>query len=110
MESLLGGWGCAVLKAQDLETALTVIAQHPVKPDALLIDYHLDDSDGIEIIGQLRHRFGADLTGILITADRSPRVRTDARINNIHVLHKPLKPAALRALLMQHCILRVAAE
>ncbi len=110
MESLLGGWGCAVLKAQDLQTALTVIARHPAKPDALLIDYHLDDSDGIEIIGRLRHRLGADLTAILITADRSPRVRTDARINNIHVLHKPLKPAALRALLMQHCILRVAAE
>ena len=54
-------------------------------------------------------RFGADLTAILITADRSPRVREDARANGIQVLNKPLKPAALRALLTQWRIQRVIA-
>jgi hypothetical protein len=45
----------------------------------------------------------------LITADRSPRVREEARAHGIQVLNKPLKPAALRALLTQWRVQRVAA-
>jgi Na+/proline symporter/signal transduction histidine kinase len=109
MESLLGGWGCRVFKAHDLERATEVVAQAKAVPDGLLVDYHLDDGDGIEAIRRLRGRFGADLTAILITADRSPRVREEARANDIQVLNKPLKPAALRALLTQWRVQRVAA-
>jgi hypothetical protein len=36
-------------------------------------------------------------------------VREEARANDIQVLHKPLKPAALRALLAQWRVQRVAA-
>jgi CheY-like chemotaxis protein len=46
---------------------------------------------------------------ILITADRSPAVRARAREQGIQVLAKPIKPAALRALLTQWRVLRVAA-
>jgi CheY-like chemotaxis protein len=49
------------------------------------------------------------LPAILITADRSPDVRETARREGVQVLHKPLKPAALRALLAQWRVLRVAA-
>jgi Na+/proline symporter/CheY-like chemotaxis protein len=110
MEALLGGWGCAVLKAPDLETAVAVVAQANVSPDGLLVDYHLDHGNGIATIVELRRRFGAGLTAILITADRSLRVRDDAHANAIQVLNKPLKPAALRALLTQWRVQRVAAE
>jgi Na+/proline symporter/CheY-like chemotaxis protein len=109
METLLGGWGCRVLKAPDLETAIAVIAQSQASPDGLLVDYHLDDGNGIEAIVELRRRFGPDLTAILITADRSPHVREEARANGIQVLNKPVKPAALRALLTQWRMQRVAA-
>jgi CheY-like chemotaxis protein len=109
METLLGGWGCRVLKAPDLETAVAAVAQIKAAPDGLLVDYHLDDGNGIEAIADLRRRFGADLTAILITADRSPHVRENARAHHIQVLNKPLKPAALRALLTQWRVQRVAA-
>jgi Na+/proline symporter/CheY-like chemotaxis protein/two-component sensor histidine kinase len=109
METLLGGWGCRVFKAPDLKTAVAVVAEAKVAPDGLLVDYHLDDGNGIEAIAELRRRFGADLTAILITADRSPHVRESARAQRIQVLNKPLKPAALRALLTQWRVQRVAA-
>jgi CheY-like chemotaxis protein len=109
MQSLLAGWGCRVLKATDLASAIQVIAQAKVSLDGLLIDYHLDDGNGIATIRSLRRRLGADLSAILITADRSPHVREEARANHIQVLHKPLKPAALRALLAQWRVQRVAA-
>ena len=109
METLLGGWGCRVFKAPDLESAVAIITAAKVSPDGLLVDYHLDEGNGIETINELRRRFGSDLTAILITADRSPLVREDARANAIQVLNKPLKPAALRALLTQWRVQRVAA-
>jgi Na+/proline symporter/signal transduction histidine kinase/CheY-like chemotaxis protein len=109
METLLGGWGCRVLKAPDLATAIAVTGEAKISPDGLLVDYHLDDGSGITAIKELRRRFGAGLTAILITADRSPQVREEARVNGVQVLNKPVKPAALRALLTQWRMQRVVA-
>jgi Na+/proline symporter/CheY-like chemotaxis protein len=108
METLLRGWGCEVLKAPDLETALAVIEESPLMPNGLLVDYHLDHGNGVEAIIELRRSHG-DLPAILITADRSPTVREQARAERIQVLHKPIKPAALRALLAQWRMMRAAA-
>jgi CheY-like chemotaxis protein/two-component sensor histidine kinase len=109
METLLRGWGCEVLKDPDLSFALTAISESPTMPNGFLVDYHLDHGNGIAAIAELRRRYG-DLPAILITADRSPAVREQAREEGIQVLHKPIKPAALRALLAQWRVLRVAAE
>jgi Na+/proline symporter/CheY-like chemotaxis protein/two-component sensor histidine kinase len=109
MQTLLEGWGCRVLKAADLTAAIAAVAESKIPLDGLLVDYHLDDGSGIDAVVELRRRFGADLPAILITADRSPRVRADARVRDIQVLNKPLRPAALRALLAQYRVRRVAA-
>jgi CheY-like chemotaxis protein len=109
MEALLGGWGCRVLKAADLNAAIATVAEAQVPPNGLLVDYHLDQGNGIAAIADIRRRFGADMPAILITADRSPAVREEAREHGIQVLNKPLKPAALRALLAQWRVQRVAA-
>jgi CheY-like chemotaxis protein len=110
METLLGGWGCSVYKAADAKSAIAALADAKATPHGLLVDYHLDDGNGIDAIVQLRWRFGSDLPAILITADRSPHVRQDAQRRSIQVLHKPVKPAALRALIAQWRAHRVAAE
>jgi CheY-like chemotaxis protein len=110
MGTLLAGWGCRVLKAPDLSAAIEAVTQARVSPDGLLVDYHLDKGNGIEAICELRRRFGLDLTGILITADRSRYVVEHARANAIQMLNKPIRPAALRALLTQWRVQRVAAE
>ena len=75
MDMVLTGWGCRVVKATDLAAAIAAIDESGFTPRALLIDYHLDEGTGIEAITALRKRYGADLTAILITADRSPDVR-----------------------------------
>ena len=107
METLLRGWGCDVIKAPDLQVALATIDEGAI-PNGLLIDYHLDHGNGIEAIVALRRTCG-DVPAILITADRSLSVRELARGEGIQVLHKPVKPAAMRALLAQWRVLRVAA-
>jgi signal transduction histidine kinase/CheY-like chemotaxis protein len=109
MQTLLGGWGCRVFKAPDAEGASEAIAHRQLWPDGLLVDYHLDRGNGIDAIAELRRHFGADLPAILITADRSPHVRDLARAHGIQVLNKPIRPAALRALLTQWRMQRVVA-
>jgi CheY-like chemotaxis protein len=104
LETLLDGLGCRVLKAPGLKAAIAAVADARASPDGLLVDYHLDDGNGIAAIAELRRRFGADLTAILITADRSPHVREEACANGIQLLNKPIKPAALRALLARGVI------
>jgi CheY-like chemotaxis protein/two-component sensor histidine kinase len=108
METLLRGWGCDVIKAPGLEQAIEAIDRSETPPNGLLVDYHLDHGTGIEAIVALRARYG-DLPAILITADRSPAVREQARTENVQLLQKPLKPAALRAMLAQWRVMRAAA-
>jgi Na+/proline symporter/signal transduction histidine kinase/CheY-like chemotaxis protein len=113
MQTLLGGWGCRVIAAIDLAEAIAAArkegATPATAPAGLLVDFHLDQGDGIAAIDELRGRYGPALPAILVTADRSASVRAQAQAHNIQVLHKPIKPAALRALLAQWRIQRVAA-
>ena len=114
METLLKGWGCVVVKARDVKEASGQLGQvmkdHGRGADALLVDYHLDEGNGIDAVTHLRWRFGADLPAVLITADRTPEVREAAREKSIVLLNKPLKPAALRATIAQWRVTQSAAE
>ena len=80
------------------------------RPDIVIADYHLDAGTGLEVVAALRLRFGAELPAVLITADRSNELRSEARSRGIVFLNKPVKPAALRATLQAQQIHPVAAE
>ncbi|MCB4770658.1 hybrid sensor histidine kinase/response regulator [Ancylobacter sp. Lp-2] len=110
MDTLLSGWGCQVLKAADVPGALAMLREARARPDVLLIDYHLDDTDGIEATKHLRWKLDQSLPAVLITADRSKKVRDTAKETEMEVLNKPVRPAALRALLAQWRAARMAAE
>jgi len=81
-----------------------------VAPDLILVDYHLAAETGIDCIGTIRAKAGYDVPAILITADRSPGVEEEARVNGLQLLRKPLKPAALRALMTRLHTRPAAAE
>jgi CheY-like chemotaxis protein len=98
-----------VLQAPNLAEAIVIGTEAKIALDCLLVDYRLDEGNGLDAIAELRKRFGAHVPAILITADRSLRLRRDAQKRDIQFLNKPLKPAALRALLAQYRIRRIAA-
>jgi len=100
MASLIGGWGCRVCTAHDLAEARAQVERVGERPDLILADFHLDHGpDGLEAIRTLRALWGNDVAAALITADRSPELRRRTRELGIDLLHKPVKPAALRSLL-----------
>jgi Na+/proline symporter/signal transduction histidine kinase/CheY-like chemotaxis protein len=109
MRGLLAGWGCVVTTASGLDEALASL-RSAGEPDVVIADYHLDHGNGLTAISTLRERTSARVPAILLTADRSPQVREAAIALDVHLLNKPLKPGALRALLAQWRATRVAAE
>ena len=99
MEMLLERWGCTVLLAEDLQQAVQQIREHG-KPGLALVDYHLSDqSNGLDVLEHLQSLLGEPLPAIVITADRSPELESEVRDQNFGLLRKPIKPAALRALM-----------
>ncbi|WP_366935648.1 NahK/ErcS family hybrid sensor histidine kinase/response regulator [Aestuariivirga sp.] len=108
MEMLLTGWGNIVHTATGLEEALAALAAADGKVDMILADYHLNNEDGISVIRALRTRARRPIPAVLITADRTPAVADLAVAHDVHLLRKPVKPAALRAA-MSHVAIRAEA-
>ena len=72
-----------------------------VRPDIILADYHLDDGTGVEAVAALRVAARSQAPVIVITADHSAEVQREVRLRGFALLRKPLKAAALRALMYQ---------
>lgn len=108
MELLLSGWGNIVHTAAGLEDAIAELETAEGKIDLILADYHLNREDGISVIRTLRTRARRMIPAVLVTADRSPAVADLALAHDVHVLRKPVKPAALRAA-MAHVAIRAEA-
>lgn len=96
MQALLGGWGCEVLAARDGREAQARLAGQP-PPDLLLLDFHLDgDRTGLQLRGALGPAY-AGIPCVIITADHSTAVRDAVTAAGCLLLHKPLKPLALKS-------------
>ncbi len=110
METLLAGWGCKVLTASSTRGALEAVALSKVQPDIILADYHLDNETGLDAVIRLRETLRADVPTVFITADHSPEVERELRARGFALLRKPLKAAALRAVMTRYVLRRAAAE
>ena len=110
MSNLLTQWGCDVIIATDVAIAEEVMANGDQLPDIILADYHLNRANGIDAIIALRSKFDESLPAVLVTADRSEEIKARAIKIGLPILHKPIKPAALRAVIAQERISREAAE
>ena len=97
MEGLLRGWGCDVRSARSLRDIDRDQLLVGWLPDLVLMDYHLDQTSGLDAVEWLRHNVGGHLPAALVTADRTAAVRALAEERGITVVTKPVKPAALRA-------------
>ncbi|SDG91330.1 hybrid sensor histidine kinase/response regulator [Pelagibacterium luteolum] len=101
MSGLLENWGCDVRTATSLKEIAQLGMLEGWVPDLVLMDYHLDQTSGLDAIEWLKQIVGGHLPTVLVTADQTPAVRQLAETRGTPVLNKPVKPAALRALLTQ---------
>ena len=99
VRALLSRWGCEVQTARDRDAALEAI-RFAGPPDLLLVDYHLAGNvNGVELAEELQSKLSRRIACIIMTADQTQQSKRDAAAHGFQMLHKPLKPAALRAMM-----------
>src|SRR5690606_7177362 len=102
MHSLLSRWGCQVWTASNRAECEALLAED-VHPQLVLVDYHLDHGEtGCDLMAWLRMRLGEPVPGVVISADGRPELIATIHAAGLDYLSKPLKPAALRALMSRH--------
>ena len=98
MAALLGGWNCDVRTAaagSEWRRALDGDA-----PDLIIADYHLaEEEKGPDVVTEICGVVERVIPAIIVTADPSEELREDAARRGHVVMGKPVKPAALRALM-----------
>lgn len=100
MYALLVHWGCTVTLAGSGDEAVAALAQCERTPDAILCDYRLSVGEtGIDTIRRLRKASGLQIPASLVSGDTAPERLREARQCGLALLHKPVRPAKLRALL-----------
>jgi len=97
---LLGKWGYSALTAGSDEAALIRLAERQQRPDLIISDYHLaSGKTGIRAIEQINAAFGSSIPAILISGDTAPEPLRDAKDRGYILLHKPVDPMRLRAVM-----------
>jgi len=100
MAELFDNWNIDLVTAHSAAEAVQWLDSLDRVPDVIVSDYRLpDDTDGIEVITRLRQKFGRDIPAILVSGDTAPDTILRISQAGLPLLHKPLRPAKLRALL-----------
>ena len=98
-QTLLSDWGCQVIASASVRDALDQL-QAGYNPDLIIADYRLrEGATGIEAIKAIRKQCGMDTPAVLITGDAAAEHLKQAQEQGFPVLHKPVAPAKLRALI-----------
>ncbi len=100
MTALLQGWDCEVSTASSLKGALALTETLTAPPDIILADYHLSETEtGMMVLAALAAHWQKEIPSVVITADRTDAIRTEVETGGALLLTKPVKPAALRAMI-----------
>jgi signal transduction histidine kinase len=107
--ALLEDLGCrvvAVTNAEDAESALRAIGEAPV---LVVCDLWLSDRrSGIALLRKLAAATSIPPYGILVSGDTSPETIQLAKDARFPLLHKPVSPARLRAIVTHFAARRIA--
>lgn len=100
MMALFRKWRCEVVVAESCKQMLEKLVSVQRTPDLIVSDYRLrGEESGIDVVARLREEFNAQVPALLITGDTGMEQLREAEESGLHVLHKPLNPSRLRALI-----------
>ena len=100
MGGLLRSWGCRVVTGGSENAALSGLEDHDQAPDLIISDYRLrDGKTGVDAIKRLRDKFSAPIPAFLVSGDTNPEPLRHAQAGGYFLLHKPVDPMTLRAML-----------
>lgn len=101
MVRTLAAWGCHAHAARSLDEALRVARLH--SPDLLITDHHLGEGQahGLSLVRALRALHPQTrLPALLMTGDVSSQLEHQAALDQVGILHKPVRPSVLSSALI----------
>jgi len=98
MATLLSSWGLKPISASGLEEAREALRRGTI-PGVILSDYRLPQTSGIAVVRALIGELGREIPALLITGDTAEDSLATMKASGLPILHKPLRPAKLRAML-----------
>lgn len=94
MRAMLESWGLSVKTASTLKKAQRIILGDFL-PDVLIVDYHLGEVNGLDLIKELKTDLPASMSTIMITGATEPTILERIKAANIALLNKPVQPQLL---------------
>jgi len=95
---LLEAWGCSVKMATSVAEARDQLGS--AEFDLLICDFRLADGAGLDVIRAAERIRRTYVPSILISGDTGPEVLRKVSAEGRHLLHKPVRPAKLRSLML----------
>lgn len=100
MTALIESWGCHVVSAASAADALARAGAMNRRPDLVVSDYRLGpDGTGLQLIERLRDEFNHAVPALVVTGDTGAEVLREVEAADCALLHKPVQPEAMHALL-----------
>jgi signal transduction histidine kinase len=98
--TLLTDWGCRVIASASTDGVIDEMRGTGETPDLIIADYRLTGGDtGINAIHEIQRACARQVPAVLITGDVAADHLKLAQASGYPVLHKPVAPAKLRALI-----------
>ncbi len=100
MRQLMQQWGFNIVCGASADEVIGQLANCSQQPDILICDYRLRAGEtGVNVIRNLQCVLRRKVPAIIISGDTAPERLREADASGFHLLHKPVRPAKLRALL-----------
>lgn len=102
MEALLQLYGCSTFSAGTLDEVFEKLNESAQEPDLIMADYELgQEATGDKMVETLREELGKQIPAVLITGDTSIEPEKNATRGGLPVLHKPIKPEEMVAVITE---------
>lgn len=96
----LQGWGCSVVAAESADTLIRDLDMQGLRPEVLVCDHRLPDGvTAVHLIQRMHELWGHDLPAVVLTGDTASGTLQDIHRTGAVLLHKPVAPIRLRAIL-----------
>ncbi|HCS13652.1 MAG: hypothetical protein COS82_06430 [Zetaproteobacteria bacterium CG06_land_8_20_14_3_00_59_53] len=104
MRMLLEQWECVVMLAESGKEVVSRLKDGEPVPELIVADYRLREREtGADAIAAVRRETGRTIPAMILTGDTAPERIREARDAGCPLLHKPVQPGRLLAL-MRHCL------
>ncbi len=102
-EILLDQWGCDVRAVNSFNDAAGVLISRDWQPELIITDFYLGgEVTGADIVALSRRQAEFLVPVIIVTGDTGPGRLKEMQALNCPVMHKPIQPMKLRALLQSY--------